>query len=95
MPDRIKADFEQYHAANPHIYAAFVQFTLYIIGKRERFGAKAIMERVRWHTLESGDDGFKINNNYTALYARKFMREHPEHAGFFVTRERAGERRAA
>jgi hypothetical protein len=51
--------------------------------------AKAIFERIRWEK-DAGGDGvtcFKLNNNCTAFYARRFAKVYPEHAEFFRTRE--------
>jgi hypothetical protein len=84
-----QSDFEQYHERNPQVWAMFRRFTLEAIrAGRTRIGAKMIAERIRWETFigpAEGDD-FKINNNFTAFYARRFMAEHPEHAGIFQTR---------
>lgn len=55
----------------------------------EHFGIKAIWEAIRfdWSVrLGPSDDGFKVNNNYTAFMARRVMADHPELEGFFETR---------
>ena len=85
---KLERAFREYHAANPRIYQAFTRFALdAIIAGRNRIGAKMIWERLRWYTtVEARDDGFKLNNNYTAYYARKFMEDFPQHAGLFQTR---------
>lgn len=81
-------DFNDYHKRNPHIYRAFVEKALKLKrAGREYYGAKAIMEVIRYDTVIGGDDGFKISNNYTAYYARKAMAEHEELAGFFRTKQ--------
>ena len=73
---------------NPGIYALFVKFTMLTIkAGKKHFGAKAIMERVRWETMEQGKGMFKINNNYTAYYARLFEEKNPEHKGYFLKRK--------
>jgi hypothetical protein len=56
----------------------------------ERFSAKAIFERLRWYySFETtSDDEFKLNNSYTALYARKAIADYPEFEGFFELRYR-------
>lgn len=48
---------------------------------------------LRWTRVTSGKDaeGFKINNVFTALLARKAMREHEALEDFFETRARRGE----
>lgn len=81
--------FEEYHERNPHVWVLFRRFTLEAIASgRSRIGAKMIAERIRWETFirASNGDDFKINNNFTAYYARRFMAEYPEHEGIFQTR---------
>lgn len=80
--------FEDYHARNPQVWAMFRRFTLQAIeAGRERIGAKMIAERIRWETFVGDHAGeFRINNNFPAYYARKFMAEFPQHEGIFQTR---------
>lgn len=82
------AKFCSYHTQNPHIYKAFKALTLQTIRKGfKNFGAKSIFELLRWKTGVAADgDVFKINNNYTPLYARMFEKEYPEHKDFFRKR---------
>lgn len=86
----LEQDFLDYNRDNPQIYTAFVRFAAQAVASgRPRFSAKAIIERMRWFTMiEAKEDDFKINNNYTTFYAKKFMREYPQHDGFFETRGR-------
>lgn len=80
--------FQWYDETNPQVYVAFKKFAYELLATRRRGGAKAIMERVRWETRTMlGNDSFKINNNYTAYYARKLVAEAPRFAGFFNSRE--------
>jgi hypothetical protein len=79
--------FCQYHSENPQIYAEFEKTALKAVKYRSRFGAKAIFEIIRWNTMVSGNDGFKVNNNYTSFYARLFELKHPQHAGLFSKRK--------
>lgn len=82
------AGFLRYHFDNPHIYDAFRSYALRAIARGYRhWGAKGVFEVIRWESAVRGDDEFKINNNYTPLYARLFMNEHPEHEGFFRLRD--------
>ena len=76
------------------------RFMRLAIGLRRRgfkhFGAKAIVERLRFHyALKLGpDDGdYRINNNYTAYLARWAMMRNPELQDFFETRRLGVERR--
>lgn len=83
-----RSAFEKYHAENPEIYAQFKRFTFEKINRGfTHCGAKAVIERIRWETSASGGDGFKINNNFPAYYARLFMKDFPKYEGFFRLRK--------
>lgn len=83
-------EFCAYHQANPLIWKLFQRFAEEIRAKRTRYGAKSLMERIRWEidlatpaALE-----FKINNNYTSLYARMLAHKFPDRfSDFFEFRE--------
>lgn len=80
--------FEAFDRSHPDVYALFTQFASELReAGRESYGAKSIMERIRWHyATSSRGETFKINNNYTSRYARKLIHERPEFDGFFETR---------
>lgn len=87
LKPRLVREFEAFHRDNPQVYALFVRFALQAAGRRSHFGAKAVFERMRWHAaFDVTGDEFKVNNNYTAFYARLFERDYPQHAGFFRQR---------
>lgn len=81
--------FQQYDNENPIIWKQFKKTALKTISKGfKNYSSKSIFEVIRWHRGGGiKKDGFKINNNYTAYYARKFMDMFPEHEGFFRTRK--------
>ena len=82
--------FQAFHTKNPHVYDLFKQFTFQAINAgRGRFGARVIWERMRWYTrVETQEEDYKLNDHYPPKYARMFMADFPEHAGFFETREK-------
>jgi hypothetical protein len=85
----LEAQFAEFHAENPEVYRLFDRFTYDVIKRGlTHYSADAIMHRVRWFTtVETSDvEGYKINNNWVAFYSRLWMRDHPEHEGFFETR---------
>jgi hypothetical protein len=92
LPDKTwEQKFEEYHLENPHVYGLFIRYARMALDRGfTRFSAKAIFERLRWHyNFETKDaQEFKLNNSYTAYYARKAMREFPEFKDFFELRER-------
>jgi hypothetical protein len=66
----------------------FERFALEVIRSgMDRYSARAIFHRMRWHhNIERGDRDYKLNNNWTPLLARWFMQKYPHHDGFFETR---------
>ena len=96
--DEIADQCTEFHIQNPEVWDLFVQFTFEMIRRGfSNYSSNAIFERIRWEK-DAGGDGtsqFKLNNNYRALYARRFMRMYPEHEGFFRTREQVSESKPA
>lgn len=80
--------FEQYHKENPEIWVLFRKITFEAIDKGfKSYGSKGIFELIRWHNAgRIKSDGFKVNNDYTQNYGRKFMEQFPMYKGFFRTR---------
>lgn len=90
--DQIERAARAFVEKEPEVWRLFCRYTFRLIkANREHYGAKSVFERIRWHTAVRGEDDFKLNNNYTAVFARWFHRAYPEHDGFFRTRERASE----
>ncbi len=89
MSDGLGNRFDAVHRANPHIYALFEAMALRLIQRGwKRYSSDAILHAVRWETMHHLADGtlFKINNDWSAFYARKFIQAHPVHGGFFELR---------
>lgn len=86
-------NFQKYHEDNPQIYEMFKKFAKEAKAKgRLRLSSKLIFERIRWESVTTGNDGFKLNNNYHADYSRKLMKDFPEFKGFFKTRDLKAQR---
>lgn len=82
--------FEKFDYENPGVYDLFVRFANDVIRTgRQKISAALIVERIRWEVniMTVSDDVFKLSNNHTAFYARKFMTDFPKHAGIFNIRE--------
>ena len=87
----IQQRFEIFHSENPHVFQMFVSYARQAKKRGyERFSAKAIFGRLRWYSQMETDsaDEWKLNNNYTSLYARMATEQYPEFEGFFQLRER-------
>lgn len=95
--DQIRARFERFHAANPQVWELFKKFTFQLIAAgRAHYSSDAIMQRIRWHTdVETVGEPVKINDHYTAFYARMFHKEFPAHDGFFRNRVQTSKNVAA
>lgn len=81
--------FAEFDRAHPEIWATFCEIAFDLIKQGARhYSARDIFPVIRWKTFAAMNDGagFKINNNYSPFYARKFAREWPEHADFFEFR---------
>ena len=92
-PTATEHDFDTWLASDNgrEVWRLFVQYACDAkAAGRQRYSAKAILERIRWHvSIETAGDAFKINNNWAPDLARKLARELPdEFADFFETRER-------
>ncbi len=86
----IYAQFLSFHEKYPKVYDLYKAFCFQLINKAyTKIGSKMIIERIRWEiaTGSKDDAGFKINNNYTAHYARLFVQEHPQYKDYFEFRE--------
>lgn len=94
----IRDRFIAFHKANPQVYDLFERFTFEAIDAgMTKIGSKFIFERIRWEiavsTVGAGycvplKRDLKLNNNFTAWYARAFIAKHREHKGLFELRER-------
>jgi len=87
-----KKAFWDYHAQNPIIYEKLKIYAKQLKDSgRNRFGIRAIFERIRWDMyIEYKNDDFKLNNTFSPFYARLLIFDHPEFDGFFETREVKG-----
>lgn len=86
----MKMTFEQFDNNNPQIWDLFMRFTFdTILAGHKRFSADSILHRIRWETsVITNNSHHKINNNFSADYARKFMSEFPQFKNFFEIRRR-------
>jgi len=86
ITESAEVKFDREH---PVIWQEFKRIALRLIEKGvSRYGAKAIFEVIRYDMSIEGGTDFKLNNNYTAYYARKFIEQFPFHAGFFELRKK-------
>jgi len=90
--EQILEAFIEFHAENQKVWELFVRYTLQAINAgREHYSSKAVFERLRWYFDFETSDQVKLNNNFTAYYARLFHAKFPQHDGFFQNRKRISE----
>jgi hypothetical protein len=88
--------FERWLEANGRIYDLFREYARQVrAAGHRRFSADAIVHRIRWHmmvetTPTPGDDGYKLNNDFTPYLARKLMLDDESFRGFFELRKIQG-----
>lgn len=81
--------FEQFHTENPRVYTTLVRLAREWINRtgRQKLGIKTLYERARWEiALATSDPDYKLNNNFTAYYARLIMHREPDLDGLFDLR---------
>lgn len=79
---------ERFHRRNPAVYRFAVSVCRFMQERRiQHYGMKAVWEVMRFKYLETHGDIYKLNNNYTAFYARLIMAQEPDLADFFTTRD--------
>ena len=85
----IRSACQDFHNEHPEFWELFCQYTFELIDSGRTHGsANAVFERIRWETnVNPTHQGhFKVNNNFRAYYARRFMQMFPKWHDFFFTR---------
>lgn len=75
------AAFREWLRDNPRAYAFGVRFAIDALDAGQHTSGRAIVEHIRRHefTDERGRET-RISNDYAAIIARKFLRDHPQYA---------------
>lgn len=82
--------FLTFHLKHPRVYTLYDRFAKELISQgHKKLGSKMIIERIRWEYWTGSHDeyNFKINNDFTAWYAREFIKHNPQYAEYFELRE--------
>ena len=79
-----------FHTAHPDVYAELRRMAIQFVARgHNQLGIGMLWETLRYHTLlgaQPGEETFRLNNNYRALYARLLMEREPMLRGVFTTR---------
>jgi hypothetical protein len=86
--------FTEFHRANPHVYRVLVDLARDWVTRtgRHNVGIKSLYEVARWQiAMQTSDADFKLNNDYTAYYARLIMLQEHDLQGLFALRKSAAD----
>jgi hypothetical protein len=77
-PSDLRKAADKWMDRNPKVYGYFRHFACEAADRRQRFGMKALAERVRWECqVKTTGADFKICNSYIAYIARRLIEELP------------------
>lgn len=77
--------FQQYDQENPHIWELYKAYAFKIIQSgRKHIGSKCIFELIRMEENFASTGNYKICNNFTPYYARKFVLNYPQFGSYFT-----------
>jgi hypothetical protein len=84
----IEERFEEFHAANPHVFDALVATAREAKKKGySHWSINGAYEVVRYNSKDTESrDRFKLNDHYCSRYSRLIMATVPDLAGFFSVR---------
>jgi hypothetical protein len=86
--------FEDFHRNNGHVYRTLVRFAREWVNQtgRHKLGMKSLYERARWDlAIDTNDPDYRLNNDFTAFYARLIEAREPDLAGLFELRRSAAD----
>lgn len=90
-PLTIREQFAVFHTENPRVFEALEAMAAEMVLRgRKRISARMLIEALRYDFYIKTDDpnsDFKVNNNYSAHYARMLLDVHPDWEGLFQLRE--------
>jgi hypothetical protein len=88
---KLAKKFDEFHAANPHVYEALVVLARRFRERRRdaKTGIGMLYEVLRWeyYLNTTSDDEYKLSNSYRAFYARLIMQNEHDLEGIFNTKQ--------
>lgn len=87
----IEQRFAEFDAQHPEVYRLFVELAVRLLKAGHAHGsADQIIQRIRWESMvnPNRDGGWKINDQFSALYSRKLAAEDARFRHFFEFRQR-------
>lgn len=73
--------FMAFHVANPHVLDALEALADQWLSRHSKVSVKALVERLRWESgISTHGDPYRLNNSWTAFYARLLVERRPQWA---------------
>ncbi len=93
---KAEAAFFAFHADHPHVYAELVKLARRAKRRGARkLGIKMLWEVTRWNVwIQTNTEDWKMNNTFTAYYARLIMKQELDLAGIFDLRKARADEQA-
>lgn len=84
--------FEAFHQANPQVARALENLAAQWLAYHRKVSVKALFERLRWeYGIATRGGAMRLNNSFTAYYARLLIQRRPEWANAIETRTSAAD----
>jgi hypothetical protein len=78
--------FNAFHKQHPEIYTLYKLCAFELVKRNVRkISSDFILHKIRWDMI-AADKHIRINNDYSAHYARKFVKDYPNYGGSFYFR---------
>lgn len=82
--------FKIYHEQNPIVWEMFVKTVNDLLARgKTKMSAKTILGKIRWDMYfeAKGNEVYRINDAFSARYARLWLQKYPDYADVFDYRD--------
>ncbi len=85
----IEERWQAFDAANPHVFRRLLELARARLDRGERYiSVKALYEELRVSLSTKKEAGYRLNNDFTAIAARRLLEVEPRLVGVIETRKR-------
>ena len=84
--EELELSFERFNNENPQLYEVFKKEVFTLMGNgRSRLSSGMILMLIRSDPTirDSSGDKLRLNQNYSAFFAKKFLSDYPQHSKVF------------
>ena len=78
-------NFDQHIKDNPDLWEMFVKYSVSLGVRNKKFSSAGVFHLMRYETLlKENNSAFKLDQNWSPYYARKFIEDYPQYCVFKV-----------